>query len=398
LCFDFIITKKEKIKLVDINLNLNNFCHDDIIDNIISILYGKSSNMFASIYKKKYIHFNINVINSLSYYSYARIDKFHILIKQLINNIKQYNLVFLYDISIISLKNIIDSSLINNKYNNRFTNVVRSNKDYNLYNRITNCFIEKCNARCRFGTSKTMNELAKDKEVILNGIQFFYENKADISDVHLAEYIYTKTKICSYFPVNIAYGFYKYFNAKNVLDISAGWGDRLIAACILNINYYSADPNTCNTPYYQQMIELIGNKEKQQVITCGFEDLIINKKYDLIFSSPPFFEFEKYSDDKEQSHIKYNTQNRWIYGFLYVVIQKAWKSLSMNGHMCLYMNDYYVLSYCEKMITFCIKNLDNCKYLGVINITMMSDLEMANPELDLSTIYAQPLWIFKKIY
>lgn len=200
------------------------------------------------------------------------------------------------------------------------------------------------------------------------------------------------SKTCSYFPITIAYGFYKYFNAKSVLDISSGWGDRLIAACIADIIYYGADPNSCNTPYYEQMIEIFGTKNKQQVIKSGFENLNITSIYDLIFSSPPFFELEKYSEDKEQSHLLYNTKHSWINDFLYVCIEKAWKYLKHGGHMCLYMNDYYKLLYCENMVSYCIKHLQNVKYLGVIAIIMTYDKKEGVVE---SNTW-MPLWIFKK--
>ena len=46
------------------------------------------------------------------------------------------------------------------------------------------------------------------------------------------------------FPPFLAGQIYKYFDATNILDPYAGWGDRCIAAMALDINYIGIDSNT----------------------------------------------------------------------------------------------------------------------------------------------------------
>jgi hypothetical protein len=331
------------------------------------------------------------------HYPYINFDEQLDTIQEIIKNTKEYKLEFVYDVPFIPIRDIINKKLINGKYNNRYTLIIRNGLDYRLYNKITDIFIEKCNVLCRFGKSKTRLELVKDKKFMTELIHQILKDNKEITPKNISNYLYKNTTICSYFPMNIAYGIYKHFNVKSVLDISAGWGDRLIAACIADIKYYSADPNSCNEQYYNKMIEYLGDKNKQKVQICGFENLIITENYDMILTSPPYFDLEKYSEDKDQSHIRYKNSNNWLYKFLFVVLKKAWNHLNDDGHMILYLNDYYKFNYCEKTVNFCIKELNKCSFLGVIGLkTNEHNNEKFLKEKIKYTTSLQPLWIFHK--
>jgi hypothetical protein len=402
---DFLITNQNKIKLIDVTTNFdkiydnnNKVYYENFVNDTLNLLLDTDKTNFKMLKKIKYNHFTDALVDSFSYYDYHRIDEELEKIKYMCDNLKKYSLTFLYDKSYQSIRIINDKKLIDNKYNKRYTLVAKSRNDYLKYNGITNIIIERCNALCRFGQSKTMLELANDRKVISNIMTEMYNNNSDITPKKIAGQIYRRTKICTYFPVNIVFGFIKHFGAKSYLDISTGWGDRLIAACLADIVYYGADPNTCNEVYYNQMIEMFGNKKKQKVVITGFENLEITDTYDLIFSSPPFFELEKYSNDLDQSHLKYTSERSWVNDFLFVVLKKAWKHLNNDGHMCLYMNDYYKISYCEDMVKFCVENLPNCKYLGVIGITIEPNLNqpISDTEPEPEPIRSNPLWVFQK--
>ena len=44
---------------------------------------------------------------------------------------------------------------------------------------------------------------------------------------------------------------------------------------------------------------------------------------DLCFTSPPYFDTEKYADEPTQSYIKYPSEKEWIDGFLTQTIQNC---------------------------------------------------------------------------
>jgi len=399
-CFEILHFLFDGNKLKNIDYDFKNVSNKEKFSkNIVKVLLRKKCSYFKEIVMKKNKDEIINntLVNKFKFYNFDRIDENMDIIMNLAKNIKTYSLTFKYGEKYDAILKIKDRKFIDSKYNGNYMLVVKKVKDYKFYNKITNYIIERCNAKCHFGKKKNLLQIADDAVLIKKILTMLYENNIDISYKIVANNIYNSTKICSYFWTNISYGFYNFFNAKSVLDISVGWGDRLIAACIANIEYYGADPNLCNANYYDIMIELFGDKKKQKFKSVGFEDLEINKKYDLVFSSPPFFDLEIYSQDKTQSYKKYNTSTKWVNDFLYVCLKKAWKHLKNEGHMCLYLNDFYNLEYCEDMAKYCVENLENCDFLGNIGTDMdYSDIsgEIINKKLNKTN--PQPFWIFKK--
>ena len=77
--------------------------------------------------------------------------------------------------------------------------------------------------------------------------------------------------ICSQFKPNAAKALYDYFDVKNVLDFSAGWGDRL-AGFYASLNtelYVGLDPRVENHPiyhkqaqYYDKSLTMFENEKK----------------------------------------------------------------------------------------------------------------------------------------
>jgi 16S rRNA G966 N2-methylase RsmD len=131
-------------------------------------------------------------------------------------------------------------------------------------------------------------------------------------------------------------GVYKKFKPKRVLDTSAGWGDRLIGAMTQNIDYIGIDQNKKLITPYKRMIKDFEDKSTSNVIMIFEKSQNVDysklPKYDLIFTSPPYFDLEKYEGmeifkDKEEFLEKY-----WR-----PTIKKAYKYLEKGGHVALNM-------------------------------------------------------------
>ena len=56
---------------------------------------------------------------------------------------------------------------------------------------------------------------------------------------------------------------------------------------------------------------------------------------DLCFTSPPYFDTEKYSDEPTQSYKKYPTKGDWINGFLKTTVDNCYYGLKPGGKMLL---------------------------------------------------------------
>jgi len=56
---------------------------------------------------------------------------------------------------------------------------------------------------------------------------------------------------------------------------------------------------------------------------------------DLCFTSPPYYDWEKYSDEETQSYIKYPTKEEWINGFLLNTIDRCHYGLKPGGILAM---------------------------------------------------------------
>lgn len=135
-----------------------------------------------------------------------------------------------------------------------------------------------------------------------------------------------------------------------IWDPSSGWAGRLLGALGVkadrDIHYIGCDPNTDFTLpdgklIYDDIAQFYNTKTYRgygffphtntyEVHQCGSEVIQYKPEFqkykgkiDFIFTSPPYFNREAYSDDDEQSYKKFNTYDLWRDGFLYETLKTA---------------------------------------------------------------------------
>lgn len=251
-------------------------------------------------------------------------------------------------------------------------NLLMFNVDYAKYfyiYKLTDYFSEECRVKCNFGKSESPYVLfEKNKQKIIN--LYGKTVKYDIID----DYIYSNYRLCSNFPIIVAMEVYRYFKPKNMLDFSSGWGDRLIAALAYGCCYTGTDPNKCMQQKYKNMVKFFNRSpSKYKVHQIGFEDFEPEENfYDLVFTSPPFFDLESYSQDKTQSIQKYKTLESWKNNFLFHCFAKSIKSLKTGCCMAIYISDYRGTKYVADSFKF-MKTLKNVTYKGKISWSAKSN-------------------------
>jgi tRNA1(Val) A37 N6-methylase TrmN6 len=212
----------------------------------------------------------------------------------------------------------------------------------------------------------------------LSPIKYWNKNKTNIlkkiskKDIHrLREYLYENTKLCNNFRITVSLAILQMFKPKKWLDISAGWGDRLIASIALlntnNINcYIGIDPNKELMPCYQNIINDLCNPlltKNINIINEPFEDANITlKTYDFVFWSPPFFDFEIYSNSYTQSIFKFKDYEDWEDNFLIFCIKKMVKSLAKDGVFILYIDYVNINSIIKKIVNSTNLSIKNTLY------------------------------------
>jgi len=129
----------------------------------------------------------------------------------------------------------------------------------------------------------------------------------------------------------------------NVYDYSAGYGGRLLGVSCSNMsyNYLGIDPNTETIKYLNYFNEILDE-------AVGFKGTIVqnvSEEYkpndiDLAFSSPPYFNLEKYSDEETQCMVRYSTLDEWFSGYAEPTIENIYNSLNQDGIFATNIADY----------------------------------------------------------
>ena len=270
------------------------------------------------------------------------------------------------------------------KFKGDSTIIELSPGDYQSMNWLSDWFNEHCRVKC------------KRYDESLCPIDYWSANKKSIIDAtrpldyeELNNQLYKKVIGCNNFRPGLMCGFINYFGAKSVLDFSSGWGDRLIGSIAAGVRYVGVDPNECLIDGYKKIIDTFAeDKTSYTMINSPFQQADIgDEKFDLVFTSPPYFDLEIYADAATQSTSEFSNLDDWFEGFLMSSLEKAWKSLNDHGHMVIVINnirgkDDFVLKMCGRVNEF-----PQCEYLGLLPYAEKTTRGYKSP---------QPVWIWKK--
>jgi hypothetical protein len=136
-----------------------------------------------------------------------------------------------------------------------------------------------------------------------------------------------------------------------IFDPSSGWAGRLLGAMSIRDNrhvlYIGTDPNTDHTTnngrtkyheiadFYRNNIQKGGGlfpeeHNETEIYQLGSEVIQFDKEFqkhkgklDLVFTSPPYFAKEAYSEDPTQSYKKFGQYEEWREGFLRPTLETA---------------------------------------------------------------------------
>jgi hypothetical protein len=219
----------------------------------------------------------------------------------------------------------------------------------------------------------------------------------------------------------------------NIYDPSAGWGGRILGALSVddrNIHYIGNDPNTENQipeigkTRYEYLAEFFNNKvpgaanpfwghaNSYEIFTTGSEIIHLDEKFqkykgtlDFVFTSPPYFDRERYSDDETQSFKKFNSYESWRDGFLRPTLTTAFEYLRNDRYICWNIADIKVGP--DKFFTLEQDSIDiltelGCEYRGKLRMTMSPmtgmDLSKAKNSMKIEgqSYKYEPIFIFYK--
>ena len=162
----------------------------------------------------------------------------------------------------------------------------------------------------------------------------YYESR-EISEIRKWKYIFNLyfSSISIFRPVMSMEVYCKFRPKIGVLDPTMGWGGRLVGACALDLpKYIGIDSNQKLDPLYREMSAFLQKTTKTK-IELFFQDALTvdysKLDYDMVFTSPPYYNIEVYSGMKEK------TKEEWNTGFYKPLFERTWKSMRSPGYYCL---------------------------------------------------------------
>lgn len=205
----------------------------------------------------------------------------------------------------------------------------------------------------------------------------------------IAKYIYDK-----YCPMN-----------GLALDPCAGYGGRLAGAIAANkgIFYHGIDPyaetaigNMKLAGFYNSQYEGLSDKPIWNFkfrfdLGCA-EDVMpgLVDKYDLIFTSPPYYNVERYSEEPNQSYKRYPEYSLWRDQFLFVLVKESKRVCREGGHVILNVKNYKDKKIADDVLIF-------AEQVG-LKLIKTYDMRLANSEYHRDGIvmyHTEPIYVFQ---
>ena len=240
--------------------------------------------------------------------------------------------------------------------------------------------------------------------------------------------------ICSQFKPNVAKVLYDKLGSENILDFSAGWGDRLAGfyGSETGEYYLGIDPRKENHPIYKEQAEfydkhrtLFEVKKKYEFLESPAEDVDFTKykdTFDTVFTSPPYFSVERYSYDDTQSWVRYKTIDKWNEEFLQKTLEKLCVSIKSCGYLIVNIADVFartagqrnMVEICNPMNDF-LSTFTDSEYQGCIGMEMakrpnsggagmaratderFQDTTIQRAEETKDKRFCEPIWIWRKL-
>ena len=144
--------------------------------------------------------------------------------------------------------------------------------------------------------------------------------------------------VSNFRPSAAKYIYNRYGKGGTIWDMSSGWGGRLIGFLTSNCHtYIGTDPSTKTYEGLTQLQKDLNFYGKNVILhKLGSEVFVPDQNsLDLCFTSPPYFDTERYSDEETQSYKKYPDDYLWTNCFMRYTIRNCYMGLKDDGKMIL---------------------------------------------------------------
>ena len=199
----------------------------------------------------------------------------------------------------------------------------------------------------RCGNKRTPMEVFMDDDLLRKAIEKRLRMNGYISDNGLRKAIsnFSGTQRVSNFrPTAAAAVYHELLPASGGVtwDFCGGFGGRLLGAlaCDRVKRYVATDPSTYAVEGLQEMaselMPLTGRRIDVELHRVGSEDYVPERNsITLAASSPPFWNWERYSNEASQSYIKFPGKQEWLEGYLGKTLDNCRIGLKASGKLAV---------------------------------------------------------------
>ncbi|MDP1675899.1 MAG: DNA methyltransferase [Bacteroidota bacterium] len=180
-----------------------------------------------------------------------------------------------------------------------------------------------------------------------------------------------------------------------ILDFCSGFGGRMLGATSLNRYYVGIDASKKQIVGSKLLFSKIkhlckGNVELHHDCAEDLMKKMDSKSFNLIFTSPPYYDLEKYDHHKNQSYLKYKNYNDWRKYFLEEVVKESYRLLEKNGYLAINVTDSKKYSLTRDLEDFALKYF---KFKDKYQLVMNSrPLQRSNG----NSYRSEPVFVFQK--
>lgn len=133
-----------------------------------------------------------------------------------------------------------------------------------------------------------------------------------------------------------------------LFDPCAGWGGRMLGTVAAGWNYVGCEPNTTTYNHLQEIVDFLDISDYVTLHNIPYEDLDLSTvgQVDIILTSPPYFNLESYTTDKNQSYLKFSEYDTWLNDWFLAMVSKNISILAEDGLSCYNIMD----GLCENIV------------------------------------------------
>jgi hypothetical protein len=299
-----------------------------------------------------------------------------------------------------------------------------------VYNSVSNYFQQTNRMKCGSNLVDSPWDIWHSREKLEKMNWHFWREGAlgssDIDDSAFRSAFRIGTYTATQFKPSVAKALYEKHEARNILDTSCGWGDRLAGfyATYGTELYVGCDPNPeVYETYKDQCLEyenMLGynsavlQEYHDHFVCIGSRKVIIynlpsedvdwskyKNTFDFYFTSPPYYETERYAENNSttQSWSRYPSFDSWKNDFFFKVNRSVWDTLKDDAYMMINIiepriNNGTRLNLCDDMVND-ILTYSNAHYLGKIGMRLQARPH-AIVEAEKNSVFVEPIWVFRK--